>query len=132
VIALIDDNAAHRLLIKRAVRKVLPEMPLTEFGSYWAALSYLASCKGEPPTLFLVDLNLGDGRGTDLAREIRKRWPHKNPPVLLLSTSNLEQDRQDAIESGVSQYILKHDDPVKFSEQMTDLMRVVFGVASTC
>jgi DNA-binding NarL/FixJ family response regulator len=79
--------------------------------------------------LFLVDLNLGDGRGTDLVREIKKRWPSEETVVLLLSTSNLEEDRLDAESAKVSRYVLKHDDPNQFSEQMTELIKEFFAIS---
>ena len=130
MIVLVDDNPAHRLLVKRAVRKVLPQMELCELSSYLQGLSFLASSGSVPPTLFLVDLNLGDGRGTDLTREIKNRWKVTTPPVLLLSTSDLEEDRLDAEQAGVSQYVLKQDDPIQFGEQITDLLTTLFGLIS--
>ena len=128
MIVLVDDNPAHRLLIKRAVRKALPGMEFKECSSYLQGVSYLATTKGSPPELFLVDLNLGDGRGTDLTREIKKRWPTENCVVLLLSTSDLAEDRKDAESAQVTQYVLKHDDPSEFSEQMTQLIREIYGL----
>ena len=129
MIVLVDDNPAHRLLIKRAVRKLLPEMEFKECSSYLQGISYLVTAKGQPPELFLVDLNLGDGRGTDLTREIKKRWPAENSVVLLLSTSDLASDRQDAQDAQVTQYVLKHDDPTQFSEQMTQLIKEIYGLS---
>lgn len=130
MIVLVDDNPAHRLLIKRAVRKVLPEMEFKECSSYLQGIVYLATTNGSPPELFLVDLNLGDGRGTDLVREIRKRWLAKEANVLLLSTSDLTEDRQDALDAGVTQYILKDDDPNQFSEQITKIILEIYGPVS--
>ncbi len=129
MIFLVDDNPAHRLLVKRAVKKALPSMEFQECSSYLQGVSFLATTKGPPPVLFLVDLNLGDGRGTDLVREIKKRWPSEETVVLLLSTSNLEEDRLDAESAKVSRYVLKHDDPNQFSEQMTELIKEFFAIS---
>lgn len=129
MIVLVDDNPAHRLLIKRAVKRALPEMEFKECASYLQGVSFLATAKGAPPELFLVDLNLGDGRGTDLTREIKKRWPAEETVVLLLSTSDLPEDRKDAAEANVTQYVLKHDDPTQFSDQMTKLIQEIYGLS---
>jgi DNA-binding NarL/FixJ family response regulator len=128
LIVLVDDNPAHRLLIKRAVRRALPEMEFKECSSYLQGVGYLVTAQGTPPELFLIDLNLGDGRGTDLVREIKKRWPTEETNVLLLSTSDLAEDRKDAQEAQVTQYVLKHDDPILFSEQMTKLIQEIYGL----
>lgn len=103
-------------------------MEFTECASYLQGMSYLAAAKGAAPELFLIDLNLGDGRGTDLTREIKKRWPTEETVVLLLSTSNLAEDRQDAADANVTQYVLKHDDPAQFGDQMTKLIQEIYGL----
>lgn len=128
MIVLVDDNPAHRHLVKRAIKRAF-EGPteVVEFASFRQGLSFLVSGGKNPPALFIVDLNLGDGRGTDLAREIKMRWIDQPPPILLLSTSRLEQDLADADSAGVSDYIVKDEDPEKFTAQVVAGVQKLFG-----
>ncbi len=118
MILLVDDNPAHRLLVRRAVRKSGKDNPTVELGSLGEALRFLDSFAGETPNLIIADLNLGDGRGTHFIRSARAKWRELCPPILLLSTSRLEEDLKDAQEAGVSEYIVKEDDPELFFAQM--------------
>jgi two-component system KDP operon response regulator KdpE len=66
-----------------------------------AALSAAAM---KPPDAVILDLVLPDGRGTDVARELR-RW--SSAPILILSVVGEEQEKVAALDAGADDYVQK-------------------------
>ncbi len=54
--------------------------------------------------LLILDINLPDGSGLDLLRELRQ---HSAVPILLLTANDLETDIVSGLESGADDYITK-------------------------
>lgn len=78
------------------------------FGSETVVQAY---CVKEAEKLFddsidlvILDVNLPDGSGLDLCREIRKR---SNVPIIFLTANDLEIDIVTGLESGADDYIAK-------------------------
>ena len=55
--------------------------------------------------LLILDINLPDGSGLDLLRDMRRR--HSGVPVILLTANDLETDIVVGLESGADDYITK-------------------------
>ena len=55
--------------------------------------------------LALFDVNLPDGSGFDLCREVKEKYP--NLPVLFLTANDLEWDEVAGLEAGADDYITK-------------------------
>ncbi len=58
----------------------------------------------EPPDLVLLDLNLPDGDGRDVARELRSR---SRVPIIMLTARGTETDRVVGLEIGADDYVVK-------------------------
>lgn len=56
-------------------------------------------------SLILLDINLPDGSGLDLLREIKERTP--DIPVILLTANDTDMDIVDGLERGADDYITK-------------------------
>jgi two-component system, OmpR family, response regulator RegX3 len=56
------------------------------------------------PDLVLLDLNLPDGDGRDVARELRRR---RDTPILMLTARGTETDRIVGLELGADDYVVK-------------------------
>ncbi len=57
------------------------------------------------PALILLDVNLPDGLGTDLLKEIRS--VHQDLPVILLTANDTDDDVVRGLEAGADDYITK-------------------------
>ncbi len=57
------------------------------------------------PDLILLDLNLPDGNGLALLRELRENAA--NPPVILLTANDTDEDVVNGLEQGADDYITK-------------------------
>lgn len=60
--------------------------------------------KEEQLSLVLLDVNLPDGNGIDLVKEIRKS---SSLPIILITVNNMELDIVTGLESGANDYITK-------------------------
>jgi len=74
------------------------------------AADALAAAAAHPPEAVILDLILPDGRGTDVARELRK-WT--DAPVIVLSARGEERDKVEALDDGADDYLAK---PFDFPE----------------
>ena len=57
------------------------------------------------PSLVLLDINLPDGNGLELLKEIKGRYPQV--PVILLTANDTDMDIVDGLEQGADDYITK-------------------------
>ncbi len=64
----------------------------------------LSAAAMKPPDAVILDLVLPDGRGTDVARELR-RW--SSAPILILSVVGEEQEKVAALDAGADDYVQK-------------------------
>ena len=121
-ILIVDDTKAHRHLIKRALKKTDVKHPVVEAASLQEAVELLN--RGElsgtnTPLLAVVDLNLGDGRGTDFISALRASKEHTQLPIIVLSTSSLEEDISESYQVGANCYLTKASDVERFQQEIS-------------
>jgi two-component system, OmpR family, KDP operon response regulator KdpE len=68
------------------------------------AADALAAAAAHPPEAVILDLVLPDGRGTDVARELRT-WTEV--PIILLSAVGEEHEKVAALDAGADDYVTK-------------------------
>jgi two-component system response regulator RegX3 len=68
------------------------------------AAEALALARRIEPDLVLLDLNLPDGDGRDVARELRRMG---DTPILMLTARDSEMDRVTGLEIGADDYVVK-------------------------
>jgi DNA-binding response OmpR family regulator len=68
-------------------------------------------------------MNLGDGKGTEVIKKLREL--SNSPPVLLLSTSRLEEDRENALLVGADKYVVKEEDPETFLREVAEGLKAI-------
>ncbi|MFN8392140.1 MAG: ATP-binding protein [Bdellovibrionota bacterium] len=112
-VLLVEDEAAHATLIKRAVSPVVGEIEHVTSGK--AAISALESSFFE---LVLCDLHLGDMSGIAVLRAIKDLRPGL-PVIVLTSSSNLD-DAVSAMREGAWDYTVK-----QFSPEFADGVKLV-------
>lgn len=130
-IVLIDDESAHRRLFRRALKKAGIDNPLLERASLAqgkALVEELQVGKIPLPCVVVVDLNLGDGRGTALIESLRKHHRTQKIPILVLSTSALESDIEESLLLGASNYLTKGANSDQFCECVVDKLREILDV----
>ena len=124
-ILLVEDNPGDVRLTVEALKdgKMLNRLHVVEDGV--AALDFLYMrdpyTKVPRPDLILLDLNLPKKNGREILAEIKSDDALKTIPVVILTTSDAEQDILRAYSLHANCYISK---PVGF-EQFTDIVRSI-------
>ncbi len=68
------------------------------------AAAALAAAAMQPPDAIVLDLVLPDGRGTEVARDLR-RWT--SAPIIVLSAVEDEREKVAALDAGADDYVTK-------------------------
>ena len=113
-ILLVEDNPDDELLTLRALKKnnILNQVTVAHDGA--EALEQLfASSDVTAPGLILLDLKLPKIDGLEVLRRIRADNRTEVIPVVVLTSSKLEDDILASYRCGANAYVRK---PVKFSE----------------
>jgi CheY-like chemotaxis protein len=116
-ILLVEDDEVDVMTVRRAFKKGNISNPLYIAGNGIEALAMLRADPGQPasmPTerrIILLDLNMPKMNGIEFLRELRADATIRHIPVVVLTTSNEEQDRIQAYNLNVAGYILK---PITF------------------
>jgi two-component system, response regulator len=119
-ILLVEDNPSDAELTLHALRKSKLANRILHVEDGAEALDFLF-CRGayasrkanEPPLLVLLDLKLPKVDGLQVLSEVKSNPRTKALPVVLLTSSNEEQDRISGYRLGVNSYIQK---PVNFAD----------------
>jgi CheY-like chemotaxis protein len=127
-ILLVEDNPDHVELILRSLQDhpVANKVYCVTDGE--AAQDYLfrqrayADPQQSPrPHVVLLDLRLPKVDGLELLKEIKTSEQLKRIPVVILTTSQAEQDVAMAYECHANSYLVKPVDFAKFTQLMDDL-----------
>ena len=109
-ILLIDDNRDHAKILQWAFKKKGRNDEFTYFEDATNALDYLKKLgedrKATPDIIFL-DLNLPRLDGRDVLRLLKEEELTKAIPVIIVSSSEREEDVRKAYELGASSYVSK-------------------------
>jgi CheY-like chemotaxis protein len=125
-ILLVEDNADDEALTFRALMKnnIGNQLVVARDGA--EALDYLFATgqysgrdMNAGPQVVLLDLNLPKVNGLEVLRKLRANERTKHLPVVILTSSNEEQDRLQGYENGANSYVRK---PVDFN-QFIDAVR---------
>ncbi len=109
-ILLIDDNHDHAKILQWAFKKTGRKDEFTYFDDGSSALQYLKSANNGAnvrPDLIFLDLNLPRLDGREVLRLLKSEEDTKAIPVIIVSSSEREEDVRKAYELGASSYLSK-------------------------
>ena len=116
-VLLVEDEARTRSHLARSIQRE-PDLALeAAVGSCAEARSALA--RGAPDVL-LTDLDLPDGNGVELIREVRERWPETE--IMVITISGDERTVLRAVEAGAGGYLLKQGTSEEISASIRQLL----------
>ena len=127
-ILLADDDPDDRMLTTKALERnrlaneVYPVEDGEELMDYLLRRGAYAGAEQAPrPGLILLDLNMPRKDGREALQEIKSNPELRHIPVVVLTTSEAEQDVLQSYDLGVNAFVTK---PVTF-EGLTEAMRVI-------
>ncbi|MDH5230238.1 MAG: response regulator [Gammaproteobacteria bacterium] len=111
-ILLVEDDEVDAMNVKRAFKKLKVNNPLHHASNGIEALNMLRGGAGHEklvptPRIILLDLNMPQMNGIEFLTELRKDKSLKSISVIVLTTSNEEQDKVAAYDLNVAGYVLK-------------------------
>ena len=91
----------------------------------------------ERPDIIILDLNLPKKTGLEVLKEIKGKLHLKHIPVIVMTTSNAEEDIENAYAFHANCYIIKPIDFEKFSKVIKSIIDywstvVTLKVSSSC
>ena len=127
-ILLIDDDPADQFLVQEAIKVANLNHNLRLVSDGDEALDYLFGRgryadrrKAPRPDLILLDLNMPRFDGRQVARTLKAHPSLKNIPIVVLTTSSLEEDVDELYAIGVNAFMRKPTNFDEFTAALCDL-----------
>ena len=105
-ILIVEDNPADARLVREALHEAQMHFEMTHALDGEKAIDTLTRDRMRPD-LVLLDINLPRRDGWEVLEEIRSNPETQSTPVVVLSSSSSQEDRQRAIRNQPSTYIQK-------------------------
>ena len=115
-VAIVDDDAAIRTALGRALRMENYDVELFEDG-----LSALKSVQLRAPDAIVLDLQLPDIDGLEVCRRIRRAGDAT--PILMLTARDAVNDRVEGLDVGADDYLVKPFDLAELLARLRALLR---------
>lgn len=116
-ILLVEDDRVDAMTVKRALKELHVTNPLVHVENGEAALNYLRGAdNGMQPCIILLDLNMPIMTGIEFLQVVKRDDNFRRIPVVVLTTSEEQQDKVNSFNQGVAGYMAKPVDYHQFVE----------------
>lgn len=105
-VLLVEDDPDDVELLETAFKDNSIQCNFTVISHGDRAVPYLNSCQ-ELPSVLMLDLNLPKVHGKDILKSIKSISRYKELPVIVLTTSSLQSDKDFCLHAGASYYFTK-------------------------
>ena len=120
-ILLVEDDEVDAMTVRRALKELHVNNPLAQVENGEEALNYLRQPGQVLPCIILLDLNMPVMGGIELLQVIKHDAALKRIPVVVLTTSDEQQDKVASFDLGVAGYIRKPVDYKQFVEAVRSI-----------
>lgn len=117
-ILLIEDNEKNRYLITFLLERNGLNVVQADNGRLG-----LEKAINENPDLILLDIQLPEMNGYEVAKNLKKYENTKKIPIIAVTSYAMRGDREKAIEAGCTGYIEKPIDPDNFYDQIIKYLK---------
>lgn len=120
-ILLVEDDQVDVMTVKRALKEIHVTNPVVNQENGEEALKYLRDTGNEKPCIILLDLNMPIMNGIEFLQIAKQDAQLRRIPVVVLTTSEEQQDKVNSFDLGVAGYMAK---PVDY-RQFVEVMRTI-------
>ena len=120
-ILLVEDDQVDVMTVMRALKEIHVTNPVVNSENGQDALNYLRDPKNAKPCIILLDLNMPIMNGIEFLQVAKHDAQLKRIPVVVLTTSEEQQDKVNSFDLGVAGYMAK---PVDY-RQFVEVMRTI-------
>ena len=120
-ILLVEDDQVDTMTVIRALKEIHVTNPVVQLENGEEALLYLQDPASEKPCIILLDLNMPIMNGIEFLQVVKHNDQLKRIPVIVLTTSEEQQDKMSSFNLGVAGYVVKPVDYRRFVEVMRSI-----------
>jgi len=120
-ILLVEDDHVDTMTVIRALKDIHVTNPLVRRENGEEALNYLRDSNNDQPCIILLDLNMPIMNGIEFLQGMKNDDQLKAIPVVVLTTSEEQQDKVNSLNLGVAGYMAKPVDYRQFVEVMRSI-----------
>lgn len=117
-ILLVEDDLLDIMTLKRGLRDIHARNPLYVSTNGEEAVEFLRNSNCPTPSLILLDLNMPRMNGLEFLKILKADPDWRKIPVVILTTSQEEQDRLDSFDLSAAGYIVKPLEYPDFVEKL--------------
>ena len=120
-ILLVEDDQVDVMTIRRALKEIHVTNPIVHVENGEEGLAWLRDASQTKPCIILLDLNMPVMNGIEFLEVVKKDEALRRYPVIVLTTSEEQEDKIKSFNLGVAGYMAK---PVDY-RQFVELMRSI-------
>ena len=105
-ILLVEDDSVDAMTVKRALKELNVTNQLVHSINGEQALEYLKTDNNKKPCVILLDLNMPKMNGIEFLQAIKEDEKLKRTPVVVLTTSNEQDDITTSFRFSVAGYMV--------------------------
>jgi len=120
-ILLVEDDQVDKMTVVRALKEIHVTNPLVHRENGEEAVHYLQDPASEKPCIVLLDLNMPIMNGLEFLKAVKNDDKLKRIPIVVLTTSEEQQDKINSFDLGVAGYMAKPVDYRQFVEVMRSI-----------
>ena len=120
-VLLVEDDTVDAMTVKRALKEINVVNPLVRCENGEEALEYLRDPANDRPCIILLDLNMPVMSGIEFLHVVKADEQLRRLPVIVLTTSEEQQDKVNSFNMSVAGYMAK---PVDY-RQFVEIMRSI-------
>jgi CheY-like chemotaxis protein len=120
-ILLVEDDQVDTMTVIRALKEIHVTNRLVHLENGEEAVSYLRDPESEKPCIILLDLNMPIMNGIEFLHVVKRDDNLRRIPVVVLTTSEEQQDKVNSFNMGVAGYMTKPVDYRQFVEVMRSI-----------
>ncbi len=120
-ILLVEDDQVDTMTVIRALKEIHVTNRLVHVENGEDAISYLRDPESEKPCIILLDLNMPIMNGIEFLHVVKHDDYLRRIPVVVLTTSEEQQDKVNSFNMGVAGYMTKPVDYRQFVEVMRSI-----------
>jgi CheY-like chemotaxis protein len=115
-VLLLEDDTVDAMTVKRAIKDLSVANSLVRVVNGEDGLEYLRNNPDEKPCVILLDLNMPRMSGIEFLKIIKNDPELRCIPVVVLTTSKADSDKNDCFDQSVAGYVVKPVDYQTFRE----------------
>lgn len=120
-ILLIEDDLVDAMTVRRALKELKVTNPLSHVENGEEAIAHLRDPKKDRPCIILLDLNMPIMNGIEFLQAVKADDDLKRIPVVVLTTSEEQEDKVESFNLGVAGYMHKPVDYRQFVETIRSI-----------